>query len=252
VDDPEYVVVAGDWHADAGWAKYVIERAGELLPEGRRVILQLGDFGVGSDRFLHVVSRELKRTGAELWFVDGNHENHHQLAALQPGPDGRALLCPRVWWLPRGHRWEWHGLRWLALGGAVSLDRVHRREGKSWWPEESITQEQVDKAIAGGPADVMVTHDCPMGLLPPLPVPPAWWAAEDWDRCYTNQGLVRQVMDEVRPSYLMHGHLHVSARRTVSLRWGPVELSGFNCNGESGNWGLLNTAAMTWSYLPLG
>ena len=41
----------------------------------------------------------------------------------RPGPDGREQVTGRIWHLPRGHRWRWHGRDWLALGGAVSLDR---------------------------------------------------------------------------------------------------------------------------------
>jgi hypothetical protein len=53
-----------------------------------------------------------------------------------------AALAGRIWHLPRGHRWRWHGRDWLALGGAVSLDRGVRTAGVNWWPEEEITWRQ--------------------------------------------------------------------------------------------------------------
>ena len=58
---------------------------------------------------------------------------------IWPGPDGRdylarldVALAGRIWHLPRGHRWRWHGRDWLALGGAVSLDRAVRTAGVNW------------------------------------------------------------------------------------------------------------------------
>jgi Calcineurin-like phosphoesterase len=153
---PRRIVVAGDWHGDEEWAVSVIRRVPHLLAgESQRVILHLGDFGIWPDRqgkmYLDRVSGALAEAGAELWFVDGNHEDFAQLDKLDenPGPDGRVTVVPRVRHLPRGYRWNWHGLTWLACGGAVSLDRAVRTEGVDWWPEEEITAGQ-EAAISSG------------------------------------------------------------------------------------------------------
>ena len=78
-----------------------------LLPQdGRRVIVHLGDFGIwpGADGrdYLSALDAALAAAGAELWFVDGNHEDFTQLARLRPGPDGREQVTGRIWHLPRG------------------------------------------------------------------------------------------------------------------------------------------------------
>ena len=146
---PRRIVVAGDWHGNEEWAVSVIRRVPSLLAgESRRLILHLGDFGIWPDRdgkaYLDRVSGALAEAEAELWFVDGNHEDFSQLGKLDenPGPDGRVPVVPRIMHLPRGYRWSWHGLTWLACGGAVSLDRAVRTEGVDWWPQEEITTEQ--------------------------------------------------------------------------------------------------------------
>jgi len=180
---PRRIVVAGDWHGNQEWALSVIRRVPALLAgESQRLILHLGDFGIWPDKpgqiYLDRLSRALGEAGAELWFVDGNHEDFDRLGQLdeKPGPDGRVPVVPRIMHLPRGHRWSWHGLTWLACGGAVSVDRAIRTEGVDWWPQEEITTEQ-EVAISGsGHADVMVCHDCPSGVAHSFAHPPADWA----------------------------------------------------------------------------
>jgi len=169
---PRRVVVAGDWHGNRYWAVNVIRRVPQLLSgEQPRLILNLGDFGIWPDlegrRYLAALSTALAEVGAELWFVDGNHEDFPQLAGLagDTTQDGRVRVRPGIYHLPRGHRWQWHGRSWLACGGGVSIDKALRTEGRDWWPEEEITDDQEAAIIAGGPADVLMSHDCPSGVV---------------------------------------------------------------------------------------
>ena len=115
---PNRIIVAGDWHGNTSWALDVIGRAGELLAgEEHRVILHLGDFGIwpgheGCD-YICDVALALAQADAQLWFVDGNHEDHDQLrhdaGSELAIPVGPGLYGDTICWLPRGHRWEWHG-----------------------------------------------------------------------------------------------------------------------------------------------
>ena len=136
---PERIGVTGDWHGNTPWATWAIRKISALLPAGGpRVIVHLGDFGIwpgpGGREYLSRLDAALDAADAELSFVDGNHEDFTQLAGLRPGPDGRAQVTDRIWYVPRGYRWRWHGRDWLALGGAVSLDRALRTAGADWWP----------------------------------------------------------------------------------------------------------------------
>ena len=250
---PERVGVAGDWHGNTPWATRAIRKISAALPaDGQRIILQLGDFGIwpgpeGAE-YLTSLDAALGEADAELWFVDGNHEDFGQLAGLRPGPDGRAQVTGRIWHLPRGHRWRWHDREWLALGGAVSLDKARRTEGRDWWPQEEITWRQAGAAIEAGPADVLVTHECPAGVDHDFPPPPSWWAQSDLRRSDAHRALLREVVLAVRPRWLMHGHLHIGYQRTVDLGAGPVEITGLDCDGaEHSNWAILDVAAMRWT-----
>jgi hypothetical protein len=249
---PGRIGVAGDWHGNTAWATRAVRKICALLPaDGPRVIVQLGDFGIWPGargrEYLSGLDAALAAADAVLWFVDGNHEDFTQLARFRPGPDGRAQVTDRIWHLPRGHRWRWHGRDWLALGGAVSLDRAGRTAGADWWPEEEITWPQAGAVIEAGPADVMVTHECPAGIEHAFPPPPSWWSPADLRRSGAHRALLGEVVLAVRPRWLMHGHLHLSYQRQVDLGYGPVDVTGLDCDGaQSGNWAILDIASMRW------
>jgi Calcineurin-like phosphoesterase len=250
---PGRVLVAGDWHGNREWALNVIKRVPQLLSgERTRLILHLGDFGIwpGAEgtRYLGSVAAVLDLVHAELWFVDGNHEDFGQLArmASSTGPGGRVAVRPNICHLPRGHRWEWHGRTWLACGGGVSLDKAARVEGRDWWPQEEITSGQEAAVIAGGHADVMVCHDCPSRVAHTFPRPPAWWDPADLSRNEAHRERLQRIADRVRPAHLMHGHLHRGYQRTCDFGYGPVQVTGLAADGVLRNFAVLDVASMTW------
>jgi hypothetical protein len=249
---PARVGVAGDWHGNTAWAVKTVGKISALLPrDSPRVILHLGDFGIWSGRdgreYLSRLDAALADASADLCFVDGNHEDFPLLARLRPGPDGREQVTERIWHLPRGYRWRWHGRDWLALGGAVSLDRAVRTAGVDWWPEEEITRRQAASVMEAGPADVMITHECPAGVEHTFPPLPTSWSPADLRRSDAHRALLREVVLAVQPRWLMHGHLHLSYQRRVDLGYGPIEVTGLDRDGErSGNWAILDTASMRW------
>ena len=240
---PQKIIVAGDWHGSTGWAVRIIRMAGrKLRGEPDPLIISLGDFGIwpgtGGAAFQAAVREACADHGVRIWFIDGNHEDFTQLEKFRDGD-------PR--WLPRGTRWNWHGRTWLALGGAVSLDRAVRTEGRDWWPEEEITGDQAAEVIAGGPAHVMVTHDVPSGVVHTSPPPPRFWDLADLARNDRHRERLQGVANKVQPGWLLHGHLHKAYQRMTDLGYGPVEVTGLDCNdGDGPNWAVLNVKTMTW------
>jgi hypothetical protein len=250
---PGQVLVAGDWHGNREWALSVVKRVPQLLAaEQRRLILHLGDFGiwpgVEGRRYLDSLSAVLDLVDAQLWFIDGNHEDFPQLAEMTSGaaPGERVAVRPNIYHLPRGHRWQWYGRSWLACGGGVSLDKAGRTEGVDWWPQEEITSEQEAAMISGGHADVMVCHDCPSGVAHTFPQPPSWWAAADLARSNAHQERLQRIMDAVRPAQLMHGHLHRAYQRSCEFGYGPVQVTGLAADGSLRNFAVLDVETMTW------
>lgn len=71
--------------------------------------------------------------------------------------------------LMRGGVFDIAGTTVLAMGGAASNDRQYRKEGRSWWPEEMPSEEEMDHCRAslnrvGWRADYVVTHEAPAAL----------------------------------------------------------------------------------------
>ena len=250
-EPPTGLTIAGDWHADGDWSRQVI---GEAAAAGSQVVLHLGDFGVWPGdfgrRYLDTVEAALADTGLTLAFIDGNHEDFAQLLAVPLDPaSGLRVLRTGLYHLPRGTRWNWHGVSWLAIGGASSIDRAWRKPGISWWPEEALTAGDVARAVAAGKADVMLTHDSPEGVAIPgisAPAGPApVWPAAALAAARANRLLVREVVDAVRPTHLFHGHFHVRYTTALPLRGGSeVTVAGLDREGSAGNVVHLDPAAL--------
>lgn len=226
------VAFCGDWHANRAFALAQIDR---LDQEGVRTIVQVGDFGFDfKTNFLNDINELLSERNMILFFVDGNHENFHVLFTYPISEKtGTRHLRERVIHLPRGHRWEWDGISFLALGGAHSIDKFNRRPGHTWWPEESLSFQEVDRACAGGHADVMITHDCPTGVeIPGLTKTSGYGWPESMVRASeAHRDTLRIVCDEVKPHRLIHGHYHVRYENVLKGADYTTVISGLDMDG---------------------
>src|SRR5258708_21973596 len=135
---------------------------------------------------------------------------------------GRVPVRPNIHHLPRGFRWDGHGRTWLACGGGVSLDKAARAEGLDSWPDEEITSGQESAFVAGTHAEVMVSHDCPSSVAHTFPRPPPEWAPADLARHEAHREQPQRIVAPVRPSHLIHGHLHPASQRTPHFSYAPL------------------------------
>lgn len=89
----------------------------------------------------------------------------------------------------------------------------------SWWPEELITEADVEAACARGQVDIMFTHDAPptSGLDLAMERFRAWllsteggdWLTPKMDEISQgNRQRLARVVDHVHPQMLFHGHYH--------------------------------------------
>ncbi len=222
------VAYMGDVHMNLKWTQAAIEYCAK---RGSDVIVQLGDFGyVYPDPFVYGVLRALREHELEMVFVDGNHDNPAGYTNLNPNNDRYYPLLHA----PRGTRWEWSGVTFLALGGAVSVDQKFRVPGVSWWPEETITADQAEAAMIGGPVDVMVSHDCPAGIEIPGLAESSHYFPEDAIRASDqHREILRSVVNVVQPRSFYFGHYHRRFDVTADLGYGPVEAHGLSMDGTS-------------------
>lgn len=208
------ILVAGDWHGSAGQASRVIDKA---IDQGIDTIMQVGDFGIwrGDERFLGATQKRLSDNGIHLYFIDGNHENFPRLYAYPEEPDGTRRIRENITHLPRGYRWEWSGVRFLAVGGAASIDMHFREVGKEWWTEELLTDSDIEKSQDGGEVDIMFTHDSPStapNSITDDPVGQAraaqYFGHDALELCGYHRDRLSLITDSVKPVWLFHGHYH--------------------------------------------
>ncbi len=223
----------GDLEGDRDWAVSRLRAIGERGDV--EVVCQLGDlrFGMGPhhEEYLAAVESVCAERGLRLLCVNGNHENWARLDALWTEPRWQdADGCPapievsdHVTLLPRGHRWVLGGRSFVSLGGAPSVNRHLLTEDVDWWPSEVITEEHVAATVAGGSAEIMLTHDSPG---PPYCTPPVAdtirsnpWGWPDSSLAYAEQGTERisRAVAGVAPRFLAHGHFHVAGEAVVRL-----------------------------------
>ncbi|MFJ4175378.1 metallophosphoesterase [Microbacterium sp. NPDC089696] len=227
IDLPDQrVAVCGDWHGNQGGAR-MLSRALPYLAPDVTTMLHLGDWWMPPDAVDEIFA---ETAITRFYLVAGNHEQWDEITPLLDKYPGEAVQVSELTWiLPRPARLTIGGRSVLALGGASSVDRESRVEGLTWWPDEAVTDAMVDEAIAGGPADLMLTHESPAGT-PVRPVReilrsnPGWITKAALEASAASRARISQVWDAVRPELLAHGHMHVGAggktedgRRVASL-----------------------------------
>ncbi|WP_172982660.1 metallophosphoesterase [Phyllobacterium sp. SYP-B3895] len=161
--------------------------------------IQVGDMGVGFRTI---------RYGEEVWarnppfdrmskgrhlFIRGNHDN----------PE----VCRRhKYWIPDGTAVD--GI--FCLGGAVSIDRAYRTEGRDWWSDEECTtaelQDCVSRYVEMKP-EIVCTHECPESIAGEIMAAVNKTKVADGSR--TRQAL-ETMLDHHQPRYWVFGHWHES------------------------------------------
>ena len=220
------VAVCGDWHGNADWARLVARAFPSLAPDVT-TLLHLGDWQM-SPREVDTIFAD---TNIDRFYVVlGNHDDYGQITPLLDRHPGEAVRVSELTWiLPRPARLTIGGRSVLALGGAASVDRESRQEGRTWWPDETITDDHVATAVAGGRADLMLTHESPANnpvraVRQVLRTNPHRFPRMALEASAASRARVSEVWDAVHPELLIHGHMHIAGggqtddgRRVASL-----------------------------------
>lgn len=259
------VALAGDWHGNTAWA---MARIRDVAERGVSTLLHLGDFAIwpgnSGAKFLRKVERTCAEHNIALLVTPGNHEDWGRLTKLWENPKRRdpttgdplpLHLTDHVAVLPRGYAWTMEGRRFVSLGGAPSVDFPNRIHGKSWWPEERIQPDDVERTIRNGAgADVMLAHDSPDGPWWTSPVEKIVHGGGGWSwtgEALAHAALGRQRMTKaflgVKPRLFAHGHYHVAGEAVVQIPDAdyPQRIWSLDCDGATGNLRFLNLETLT-------
>jgi hypothetical protein len=231
------VLVVGDTHGDMAWiARTVIPTA---VAENCSRIMQLGDFGFAFTPDLRTARAELATLGAllveanvDLTFLPGNHEHHPTLARLtemslvgqRVNADGHAELARRVHYAGRVSAWHWAGVRCAAVCGATSIDKDLRTPGSDWFPEEELSEAEVQRAIRLGEVDVLFSHDGPTN------VPFNWLVDSQPSEIHRRR--ISGVAQRLQPTRWYHGHYHAHAVYRFPHYGGTAQVTALDCNNR--------------------
>lgn len=209
----EQIGLLGDVHADLN---HVIVAISMLHSKGAHLIVQLGDFGLvwrrpNVKKELDLLQQQLRGHQQILLFVDGNHEDYDLLEGYPISDDGVRWVRARIGHLPRGLRAKLSHERTLAvLGGANSIDVRRRTPGVSWWEQEQITKDDLNR-LGTEHADVLVSHDAPLNIPTldgHLRRSDRFW--DDRELAYAHRGreIFHRGFLQVRPRLSIGGHYH--------------------------------------------
>lgn len=213
-DSAAKVAIFGDWHGDMQWARLALQSAKR---ENITHLVHVGDWGLdwpqpGRGRGEDRLNRVLVASNQNLYVSPGNHDCLVNINERSVDDEGWITWRSNIKVLPRGSRSIIGGLVVGALGGAASADRELRTEGLDWWPDEEPTVEQAERLIAGGPVDLLVTHDAPTGVDV---VPKFDLLAEIKERADQTRHLLAYVARELQPPLLVCGHWHQRVTNTI-------------------------------------
>ena len=174
---------------------------GDPVPPEHSV--QIGDFGIGFyTEYWHEAVRDWMRKNPGHRFIRGNHDDP-AMCKTMPGyiPDG--TIEGDV----------------MYIGGAWSIDRAMRTEGKDWWPDEELSMQELETLIdvyrATKPR-IMFTHDCPEQISYDMFVSRGTvMAGKKQFKTRTAQAL-QSMWEYHQPEFHFFGHWHETRELTLN------------------------------------
>lgn len=196
----------GDVHGEFGRLVEQIERI-DLF---HCYLICVGDLGVG---FQHPARGEMsdinmlnsffEQRDIHFMCIRGNHDDPKYFNGNE------RIELSHLKLLPDYHTETLNGEVFQFIGGAVSIDRIHRIPGRSWWADEKFVYEP-DKVIK---CDVLITHSAPTWIGPLDKEGISGWIAGDpllWDVCYAERIAHNELVEKCGATKHYCGHFHIS------------------------------------------
>ncbi len=169
------VYFTGDIH---GFPLRVIHFAEKFQLTENDTIVILGD--VGMNYFLNERDEEAKNhlnsIKPKVLCIHGNHEARPETIDTYHFEDwngGKVWIedkFPNLKFAKDGEIYEIEGLKYIAIGGAYSVDKHYRlARGYGWWQDEQPSDQikaYVEKQIKDKSLDIVLSHTCPFRYEP--------------------------------------------------------------------------------------
>ncbi len=211
------IFVTGDTHGLEDFNKLHIFAGNHPELTKNDFVIIAGDFGaIWSEDTLVRNLRYYKELPFTVLFVDGNHENFDLLNSYpeEVWNGGRIhRIRPDIIHLMRGQIFEIDGKTVFTFGGATSIDRAYRTEGRSWWSQELPTFAELDEGLANlkkhaNKVDYIITHACGQRAL----AYPKMRAVAGIKSACMEAHLLSNFEDAVEFKHWYFGHYHINAR----------------------------------------
>lgn len=193
------------------------------LARGAEYSIQLGDMG-----FNYAALNQLDPEHHQ--FVAGNHDNYGYKQVNVPVEEATSKFhfvsedhvykfkaLPDhfmghfgVWTVPDCEPTQVSGDIFFVRG-ASSVDKQYRVNGKSWWPEEELSIQQMEEAVElyqEVKPDFVISHECPYHVLEALP----WFLGKGWGGGGIIHNPTQQMLEAMlqahRPKIWVFAHYH--------------------------------------------
>ncbi len=203
------IYITGDTHGD--YDDFLFRMRQTNISRGDTVIV-CGDFGfVWNTPYERNVLGWLANEPYTILFIDGNHEDF-DLLATYPVIKWRGgnvhRIAPNIFHLMRGQRFTIEGKTFFTFGGAYSIDKQYREEGKTWWPQELPSSEEYAIATqtlqqTDFTVDYVLTHTIPTFAIRQIGVAP-----DEHDAELT--GFLEWLYGKLQYKRWFAGHFHVN------------------------------------------
>ena len=223
--DKNKIVLCGDIHGAFGSFGYKIKQ--EISDA---YIIQVGDFGLGFHKpnyyktELAKLSEILTKTNCHLYVIRGNHDDPSYFTETN-----NPFEFSNITLLADYSELELLGKSILLIGGAVSVDRHFRIEGKSWWSDEGFNLKlEHEFPYKDRQYDLVVTHTRPgvCGAFKGFDNIKSW--------CDQDPDLKNDLIEEsqqldylyerTKPKLHIYGHFHQS----LTLKYEDTEFKCLN------------------------
>ncbi len=206
-------IVCGDFHAYFKKVNKFLNKKPDV-----KTILQCGDFGYWP-KFHNVTyttsygrnkgfdQYALRNKDTQIYFCDGNHEDHESLRSLENNE-----IMKNVFYMKRGSVLTLpDGRKVLFIGGAYSIDKDIRTPGKDWFPEEIISQQDIYN-LPDTEIDIVISHTAPTEFK-----------VFDYHMDFfkdSSRDALSYVLQKYHPKLWYFGHMHTFKQGFVSdCRW---------------------------------